>query len=314
MLETNKVSSDSVLEEKQRVTSAGIKKLKKALNFFSFVGPVYLVFIAIVLVPFIMGIYYSFTDWNGITGHIKMVGLENYKYIFKDDLAFIASFKLTAKYTLIAVILTNIVGFGLALLVTQALKSRNILRTIFFMPNLIGGLLLGFIWQFIFNQGLISLGSTLKLKFLETAMLGTANGAFWAIVIVAVWQGAGYIMVIYVAALQGVPNDLIEAAKIDGANRFQVLKKITIPMVAPAVTVCLFLTISWSFKIFDTNLSLTGGGPFGSTEMLAYNIYKEAFTNNNFGIGEAKAIVFFVVVSIITVVQVYLSKKREVEM
>ncbi|WP_088042793.1 carbohydrate ABC transporter permease [Bacillus sp. EAC] len=314
MLETNKVSSVSKIKSNNKTKITQNKKLKKSLSFLSFVGPVYLVFAAIVLVPFIMGIYYSFTDWNGITGHIKMVGLENYKYIFKEDLAFIQSFKLTVKYTLYAVILTNIVGFGLALLVTQALKTRNILRTIFFMPNLIGGLLLGFIWQFIFNQGLISLGSILKIKLLETAMLGTANGAFWAIIIVAVWQGAGYIMVIYVAALQGVPSDLIEAAKVDGASRFQVLRKITIPMVAPAITVCLFLTISWSFKIFDTNLSLTGGGPFGSTEMLAYNIYKEAFTNNNFGIGEAKAIIFFVVVAVITMVQVYLSKKREVEM
>jgi len=314
MLETNKVSSVSKIKSNNKTKITQKKKLMRSLSFLSFVGPVYLVFAAIVLVPFIMGIYYSFTDWNGITGHIKMVGLENYKYIFKEDIAFKNSFKLTTKYTLYAVILTNIVGFGLALLVTQALKTRNILRTIFFMPNLIGGLLLGFIWQFIFNQGLISLGSILKIKLLETAMLGTANGAFWAIIIVAVWQGAGYIMVIYVAALQGVPSDLIEAAKVDGASRFQVLRKITIPMVAPAITVCLFLTISWSFKIFDTNLSLTGGGPFGSTEMLAYNIYKEAFTNNNFGIGEAKAIIFFVVVAVITMVQVYLSKKREVEM
>lgn len=314
MLETNKVSRVSKIKSNQKKNKMLRKKLNKSFNFLSFVGPVYLVFAAIVIVPFIMGIYYSFTDWNGITGHIKMVGLENYQYIFKEDLAFRAAFRLTAKYTLYAVILTNIVGFGLALLVTQALKTSNILRTIFFMPNLIGGLLLGFIWQFIFNQGLISLGSTLKIKFLETAMLGTADGAFWAIIIVAVWQGAGYIMVIYVAALQGVPSELIEAAKVDGASRFQVLRKITIPMVAPAITICLFLTISWSFKIFDTNLSLTGGGPFGSTEMLAFNIYKEAFTNNNFGIGEAKAIVFFVVVAAITVVQVYLSKKREVEM
>jgi raffinose/stachyose/melibiose transport system permease protein len=313
MLETNNVSG-VVVVEKDKKTKKSLKKLKNAFNFLSFVGPVYLVFAAIVIVPFFMGVYYSFTDWNGITGQIKMTGLDNYKYIFKEDLAFKNAFKLTAKYTLVAVILTNIIGFGLALLVTQALKTRNILRTIFFMPNLIGGLLLGYIWQFIFNQGLISLGSVLKINFLETAMLGTANGAFWAIVIVAVWQGAGYIMVIYVAALQGVPSELIEAAKVDGANRFQVLRKITIPMVAPAVTVCLFLTISWSFKIFDTNLSLTEGGPFGSTEMLAINIYKEAFTNNNYGIGEAKAIVFFLVVAAITIVQVYLSKKREVEM
>jgi len=306
--------------ETKKLTGKPIKKVstrsKKDRNialFISFVGPVFLVFALIVILPFLMGIYYSLTDWNGVTDKLKWVGFANYKYIFTEDKDFFASFFLTAKYTLAAVILTNIIGFVLALILTQSLKTRNILRTIFFMPNLIGGLLLGFIWQFIFNQGLVSVGQLIKSDFLQQSFLGTSTGAFWAIVIVAVWQGAGYIMVIYIAALQGVPNELIEAAKVDGANRWQVLHKITIPMVAPAVTVCLFLTISWSFKLFDTNLSLTNGGPFGSTQMLALNIYNEAFTNNRYGVGEAKAIIFFVVVAFISILQVYLSKKREVE-
>jgi raffinose/stachyose/melibiose transport system permease protein len=205
------------------------------------------------------------------------------------------------------------VGFGLALLVTKMLKSRNILRTIFFMPNLIGGLILGFIWQFIFIKGFASIGQITGLSLFELPWLGDANTAFWGIVIVSVWQGAGYIMIIYVAALQNVPQELIEAAKIDGANRLKILRHITLPMVAPAITICLFVTISASFKIFDVNLSLTNGGPFKSSEMLALNIYTEAFVNNRYGIGEAKALIFFLVVAVITIIQVMITKKREVE-
>jgi raffinose/stachyose/melibiose transport system permease protein len=289
------------------------KKLKDVGLFALFVGPVLLAFTLIVLIPFITGIYYAFTDWNGITGTIKWVGWDNFKYIFTEDKQFQQSFLLTTKYTLVAIILTNMMGFGLALLVTQMLKTRNILRTVFFMPNLIGGLLLGFIWQFIFVKGFASIGELTGIPLFELAWLGDKNTAFWGIVIVSVWQGAGYIMIIYIAALQNVPQELIEAAKIDGANRWQILRHITMPLVAPAVTICLFLTTASSFKVFDANLSLTNGGPFKSTEMLALNIYTEAFVNNRYGIGEAKALIFFLVVAAITVLQVTISKKREVE-
>lgn len=289
------------------------KKLKDAGLFALFVGPVFLAFTIIVLIPFFTGIYYAFTDWNGVTGEIKWVGLDNFKYLFTEDKQFQASFILTTKYTVISIILTNLIGFGLALLVTQTLKTRNILRTVFFMPNLIGGLLLGFIWQFIFVKGFASIGQLTGIPLFELPWLGDANTAFWGIIIVSVWQGAGYIMIIYIAALQNVPQELIEAAKIDGANRWQILRHITMPLVAPAVTICLFLTTASSFKVFDANLSLTNGGPFKSTEMLALNIYTEAFVNNRYGIGEAKALIFFLVVAAITVIQVMYSKKKEVE-
>lgn len=298
---------------KKSVTTAKKKRLKNAGLFTLFVGPVFLAFTIIVLVPFFTGIYYSFTDWNGITGQIKWVGLDNFKYLFTEDKQFQESFLLTTKYTIVAIVLTNLIGFGLALLVTQMLKTRNILRTVFFMPNLLGGLLLGFIWQFIFVRGFASLGELTGIPLFELAWLGDANTAFWGIVIVSVWQGAGYIMIIYIAALQNVPQELIEAAKIDGANKWQILRHITMPLVAPAVTICLFLTTASSFKIFDANLSLTNGGPFKSTEMLALNIYTEAFVNNRYGIGEAKALIFFLVVATISVLQVTLSKKKEVE-
>ncbi|MBO0959743.1 sugar ABC transporter permease [Neobacillus sp. MM2021_6] len=298
---------------KESVSLKNKKKLKDAGLFALFVGPVFLAFTLIVLVPFFTGIYYSFTDWNGITGNIKWVGLDNFKYLFTEDKQFQQSFLLTTKYTVVAIILTNMIGFGLALLVTQKLKTSNVLRTVFFMPNMVGGLLLGFIWQFIFVKGFASLGELTGIPFFELAWLGDAKTAFWGIVIVSVWQGAGYIMIIYIAALQNVPQELIEAAKIDGANRWQILRHITMPLVAPAVTICLFLTTASSFKIFDANLSLTNGGPFKSTEMLALNIYTEAFVNNRYGIGEAKALIFFIVVAAITILQVTISKKREVE-
>jgi raffinose/stachyose/melibiose transport system permease protein len=286
---------------------------KKPASFIAFVGPAFLAFVAIVLIPFFNGIYYSFTDWNGVTGQLNMVGLDNYHRILFEDEQFRASFWITTKYTLVAVVLTNIVGFLLALLLTMNIKTRNLLRTIFFMPNLIGGLILGFIWQFIYVKGFESIGALTGWSLFELPWLGDAQTAFWGIVIVAIWQGGGYVMVIYIAALQNVPTDLLEAAKIDGANKLKMLRHITLPMIMPSITICLFLTISWSFKVFDTNLSLTNGGPFKSTEMLALNIYTESFVNNNYGLGSAKAVIFFLVVAAITVTQVYLTKKREVE-
>ena len=303
----------SIVSRKKSLTTKKQKNWKEAGLFSLFVGPVFIAFTIVVLVPFFSGIYYSFTDWNGITGEIKWVGLDNFKYIFTDDKQFLQSFKLTAIYTVVAIILTNTIGFSLALLVTQKLKTSNLLRTVFFMPNLLGGLLLGFIWQFIFIRGFASIGEITGIPLFELAWLGDKNTAFWGIVIVSVWQGAGYIMLIYIAALQNIPKELIEAAKIDGANRFQVLRNIKIPLVAPAVTICLFLTTASSFKIFDANLSLTNGGPFKSTEMLALNIYTEAFVNNRYGIGEAKALIFFIVVAVISILQVTITKKKEVE-
>lgn len=311
-IETPPVHQSSVTRKKSLSTKKK-KNWKEAGLFSLFVGPVFIAFTIVVLVPFFSGIYYSFTDWNGITGEIKWVGLDNFKYIFTDDKQFLQSFKLTAVYTVVAIILTNAIGFSLALLVTQKLKSSNLLRTVFFMPNLLGGLLLGFIWQFIFIRGFASIGELTGIPLFELAWLGDKNTAFWGIVIVSIWQGAGYIMLIYIAALQNIPKELIEAAKMDGANRFQVLRNIKVPLVAPAVTICLFLTTASSFKIFDANLSLTNGGPFKSTEMLALNIYTEAFVNNRYGIGEAKALIFFIVVAAISILQVTITKRKEVE-
>ncbi|CAH0121206.1 MULTISPECIES: carbohydrate ABC transporter permease [unclassified Paenibacillus] len=278
-----------------------------------FVGPALLFFAVIVIIPFLMNIYYSFTEWNGISSNMNFIGFDNYKHIIMNDTDFRNAFWFTIRFSVAEIVLTNVVGFALALLLTQALKSKNVLRTVFFMPNVIGGLLLGFIWQFIFVKGFSAIGEATGWGFFELPWLGDAPTAFWGIVIVAVWQGAGYLMIIYIAALGNVPKDMLEAATIDGANRWQVLRRITIPLIMPAFTICLFLTISWAFKMFDLNLSLTKGGPFNSTESVALNIYQEAFRNDKYGLGTAKSLIFFVAVALISLIQVAYTKKKEVE-
>ncbi|MFC7680548.1 carbohydrate ABC transporter permease [Paenibacillus sp. GCM10028914] len=278
-----------------------------------FVGPSTFFFILIMIIPFLLGLYYSLTNWNGVSDQVKWVGFDNFITIFTNDPKFKDAFKFTTLFTVLGVIFTNVLGFFLAYLLTKPLKTRNVLRTIFFMPNVIGGLLLGFIWQFIFVKGFSAIGNATDLSFFTLPWLGTKATAFWAIVIVFVWQTAGYLMVIYISSLNNVPKDILEAAEIDGASRGQVLRSIILPLVMPAVTVCLFLAISWSFKMFDLNLSLTKGGPFGSTESVAMNIYNEAFTNNRLGLGTAKAVIFFIVVAIITSLQVRFTKSKEVE-
>ncbi|WP_035664678.1 carbohydrate ABC transporter permease [Halalkalibacter akibai] len=288
-------------------------KFKKILTYLAFVGPALLFFLVIQIIPFVMGIYYSFTSWNGISSTTEWVGFANYARIFTNDDRFFDSFLFTTKFMFAAVVISNIIGFSFALLLNSALKTRNMLRTAFFIPNVIGGLLLGFIWQFIFVRGFAAIGDLTNLAFFQQPWLGDAKTAFWGIVIVFAWQISGYMMVIYIAALQGVDSSLLEAAKIDGASPVTILTKIIIPLILPAFTICFFLTISMAFKIFDLNLSLTGGGPFNSTQSVAINIYQEAFTNNNYGLGSAKSILFFLVVAIVTTVQVMITKKREVE-
>ncbi len=292
---------------------AGRKKRLEWLHQFVFVGPALFFFVMIVMIPFILSVYYSFTSWNGVSSLKPWVGFENFYTILFQDSGFHNSFWFTLRFTAAQVVLTNVAGFGLALMLTQALKSRNLLRTAFFMPNVIGGLLLGFIWQFIFVKGFASVGKITGIGLFELPWLGDAPTAFWGIVIVSVWQGAGYVMVIYITGLMNVPKEIKEAALIDGATRWEMLRSITIPLIMPAITVCLFLTISWAFKMFDLNLSLTKGGPFNSTESVALNIYQEAFRNNRLGLGTAKATLFFIAVALITLIQVKYTKNREVE-
>ncbi|WP_336787194.1 carbohydrate ABC transporter permease [Paenibacillus sp. MMO-177] len=279
-----------------------------------FIGPGMIVFTIIVLIPFLLGFYFSFTEWNGLDlDKAKWIGMDNIHRIFTNDDKFWASFKFTLKFTVVTVVVTNILALILGLLLTRPMRGRNTLRTIFFLPNVIGGILLGYIWQFIFTKGFKTIGEMTGWHLFELPWLGTPETGFWGLVIVFVWQTTGYMMVIYIAAIVGVPKDLMEAATIDGATYFQTVRKVIMPLMMPAITVCLFLTTSGAFKMFDLNLSLTKGGPGTSTQSLAYNIYAEALVNNRYGLGTAKAMLFFFAVSIIAVTQVWLTKRKEVE-
>lgn len=278
-----------------------------------FLGPCLIFFLAIVVTPFILGFYYSSTDWNGLDlDKAVWTGAANWKRIFTNDDKFWASLSFTLRFTVISVIAANILGLSLAFILMTSLKTKKLLRTIFFMPNVIGGILLGYIWQFIFTKGFATIGEITGISFFQLPWLGTPSTGFWGLVIVFVWQTAGYMMVIYIAALAGIPKDLIEAAKIDGARAPQLFKSVYVPLIMPAITICLFLTTSNAFKMFDLNLSLTKGGPGTSTQSLAYNIYAEALINNRYGLGTAKALLFFFAVSVITITQVWLTKRKEV--
>lgn len=284
---------------------------KNSLSFWLFLTPALLSLFLVVLVPLIMGTYYSFTNWNGV-GSYEFIGFRNYIKLISDS-NFTSALWFTTKFSVVTVLFLNTLGLGLAMLVTQKLKVSTTLRTVFFMPNLIGGLILGFIWQFIFVRVFSSIGETIGVDSL-VGWLSTTTTGFWGLVILTCWQMGGYIMIIYIAYLQNVPNELMEAADIDGASSLQKFRFITFPLIAPAFTVSMFLTLSNSFKIYDQNLSLTNGGPYNSTEMLAMNIVNTAFVNNDMSYGQAKSLVFFVIVAIISLTQVYYNKKREVEM
>ncbi|UQF12026.1 carbohydrate ABC transporter permease [Vagococcus lutrae] len=283
---------------------------EKKTWFYLFITPVLIGLFSVVILPLIFGIYYSFTNWDGVTIS-EFVGFRNYLNVFKDK-GFTDALWFTTKFSIVAIILINIIGLGLALLVTQKFKGNNLLRTIFFMPNLIGGLILGFIWQFVFTKAFASIGTALGIESLKV-WLSTTQTGFWALVIVMCWQMSGYIMVIYISYLQSVDESLIEAASLDGANEWQKFWKIKFPMIMPGFTVSLFMTLSNSFKLYDQNLSLTGGGPYNSTQMVAMNIFNTAFAQNKMGYAQAKAIVFFVIIAVISLTQVYITKKKEVE-
>ncbi|MGI2328953.1 carbohydrate ABC transporter permease [Planococcus sp. YIM B11945] len=282
--------------------------------FLLFTGPLLVIFITVVIIPFIIGIYYAFFEWDGIAANPKtFVGFENFANLFEDE-RFLKSAWLTTLFTILSVITINVVGLVFALLVTSKIRTANAARTMLFMPYLIGGLILGYIWQFVFLDVFELFGEITGLDNVFFNWLVDPQFALYGLVFVFTWQMAGYIMIIYIAGLQGIPNDVIEASKIDGASPWQRFRKITLPLLMPALTISLFLTLSSAFKIYDVNLSLTGGGPANATEMFAMNIYNEIFGSGNYGFGQAKAIAFFIIVAAITLTQVYITKKREVEM
>ena len=268
-----------------------------------FVLPTVVAFIISFIAPFIMGIYLSFTKFTTVS-NAKWVGFSNYVKAFNDT-AFVDALWFTVKFTVVSVITINIIAFLLALLLTKGLKGTNIFRTVFFMPNLIGGIVLGYIWLMIINGVLAIFGLSITYD---------ASYGFWGLVILMNWQLIGYMMIIYIAGIQNVSPDLLEAADIDGATSWQKLTKITIPQVMPSVTICTFLTLTNSFKLFDQNLALTAGAPGKQTQMLALDIYNTFYGRVGFqGVGQAKAVVFFIIVAVIALAQLYFTRSKEVE-
>ncbi len=291
-----------------------MRKMRNRAWYALFVLPLVFIFTTVVIIPFIIGIGYSFVSWDGMPLNKKtFVGMENYIRLFSDS-RFLASAGHTIFFTVAAVLFINILGLTFALIVTGKLKVRNIARTMLFMPYLIGGLILGYIWKFIFTDVFSAIGENTGLTSVFFSWLLNPDYALIAMIAVTTWQMAGYIMIIYITGIQGIPEDVIEAARVDGAGFWPTLFRIKFPLIMPSFTICLFLTLSNSFKVFDVNFSLTGGGPNNATEMMAMNIYNEIFSLNNYGYGQAKAIVFFIAVAVITLIQVSITKKKEVVM
>jgi raffinose/stachyose/melibiose transport system permease protein len=277
-----------------------------------FTGPTLFAFITVMIIPFLYGIYLTFTNWDGIATTHTLVGFQNYGSVFKDA-DFWKSFALTLKYVLFTVVLINVLAFLLAYVLTKGIKGQSFFRAGFFLPNLVGGIVLGFIWQFIFNNVLVYLGQKGGIGIFSASWLADPDKAFWTLVIVTVWQYVGYMMVIYVAGLTGVPTDILEAASIDGANGWRKMTRMTIPLMIPSFIVCIFLTLQRGFMVYEVNLSLTKGGPFKSTEFVSMHVYEKAFLSRNYGVGQAEALVLFLLVAVVTLLQVYFSKKLEVE-
>ena len=295
-------------------------KHHRAVVYIIFLFPLLFAFAVTVVIPLVLGIGYSFTDWNGIR-LTKGVGFANYISMFKQP-QFMWSILLTFLFVVLNMLLVNLVSFLLALLCTSKLKGESFFRAAYFLPNLIGGIVLGYIWQFIFSQVLTKL--TIALFDNHYSILSDTKTAFMGIIVVYIWQYAGYIMLIYITGLNTIPGDVLEASAIDGAKPFQQLMQVKVPMLAPTITICTFLTLTNAFKMFDVNLALTNGTGsvanfMGSyltkgTQMIALNIYDTAVINNNYAVGEAKAVFFFIILAIVSIIQVRVSNKKEVEL
>ena len=280
--------------------------MEKALKkyFVIFTVPTLISFAFAFIIPFIQGLYLSFCEFTTV-GNAKWVGFENYKLAFTEGQGFTRALGFTAAFTVISVITINIFAFAIALMLTRKIKGTNLFRTVFFMPNLIGGIVLGYTWQQMINAILYQF---------ETTIVSDAKYGFWGLIILMNWQMVGYMMIIYIAGLQNIPTDLIEAAKIDGATSWQTLIKVKIPMVMSSITICMFLTLSNSFKLFDQNKALTNGAPRNKTQMLALNIYDTFYGKTGYeGVGQAKAVVFFIIVAVIALAQLSFTRSKEVE-
>lgn len=290
----------------------GRKNSEKLKNLCVFALPGCLIFCAVVIIPFLYGFYLTLTDWDGVSKAKQLVGMANYAAVLHDK-TFWNSMYLTLKYVLITVLSVNTVAFLLAYGLTGGMRGQNFFRAGFFTPNLIGGVILGFIWQFVFSRGLVDFGKSTGWGIFSSSWLADPDKAFWALVIVTLWQLSGYMMLIYIAGFTGLSTDVLEAASIDGATGFSKLKNIVLPLMAPSFVICTFFTLSRAFMVYDVNLTLTGGEPYGTTKLVAMYVYDKAFTSRAYGIGQAQALVLFLIVACISGLQIYIGKKKEVE-
>lgn len=285
-----------------------------------FVLPCVFAFAMVMLIPFFFGLFYSMTDWNGVSQSIKFEGFVHFAKALTEP-GFLYSFLITMGYTAINVVLVNVVGFALALIVTGNLRFRNFYRAGFFTPYLIGGIVLGYIWQFLFNSAVTALGKALAIGHMQTSLLSRPDAVIWAMSVVNTWQYAGYVMLIFIASIQAIPASLLEAAKIDGAGYFRRVTSILVPMMANAFTISLFLTLTTSFKQYDMNFTLTRGGPatrffdqpVKASQLLAMNIFDTAQANY-MAEAQAKAVILFIALVVVSLVQVSVNKRKEVEM
>ena len=283
----------------------------KSKQFLMFAGPALILFCMVIIIPFIYGLYLTFTSWDGVSAEKPFVGFANYVSAVKDAY-FWASMGRTIFYSAFAVIFVNAVAFALAYLVTSGIKGQNFFRAGFFIPNLIGGIVLGYVWKFVFNRAFVAIGSAFTDGTVPS-LLSSTGGAMFCLILVSVWQYAGYMMLIYVAGFMGVSDSLKEAAMIDGCTPSQAMRNVTIPLMRTSFVTCIFLSITRCFVVYDVNLSLTNGEPFMSSILAAMHVYNKAFIYKDFGTGQAEALILFVVCAIIGIAQVYIGKKGEVE-
>lgn len=289
------------------------KKLSNFLLFALFVFPAVIFVLFTTNIPFIMNLYYSFFEWNGIGKEMTFVGLNNFKTIFTNDTLFWKGVTFTLKFAVFYVIIVNVISLAVALVLSKEKKSSSVGRAFYYVPYIISLTAISLIWKFIFGPGFEALYNITGWEFFNWSWLGTAKLAFFVVVIMTVWQNVGFYMVNYIAGIIAVPADVIEAAKIDGANRFQTILKIIIPLIMPAISICMLTSLTFAFKLFDVIMVFTKGGPANSTVSVAYNIYKEAFVNSRYGMATAKSLVFVVFVLIVTAIQLKVTKSKEVE-
>lgn len=289
------------------------KALKQYGTFFLFLLPALILYFVYLVIPTFAGLSYSLTDWNGLNPDYNFVGISNFVEALTKDTYFLNSMFFSLKYVVVMVILSNVIAMGLAVLIDSRIKTQSLFRTVFFIPNMISLIIGAYIWKFIYQYVMEELSKIGFLGFLDQSWLSNSKYSFWAIVAMSLWTSVGYLMVIYIAALQGVPTEMKEAARVDGANSLQVFRNVTLPMIMHAVTINLFLMLNNSFKAFDQIYGLTGGGPARSTEVMALNVYREAFSSYfRFGYASAKAVILFLFVLVITLIQLSITRKKEV--